>query len=244
MSDVSRTGVTGSDVLDPARAPARVLVVDDRRAVAEGLAGRLRQEPVIGEVDVAVSLAQARAVVAHRPPHVVLLDPDLGGQPGLELIPHLDTLPVRPCVLVVADVDEPAVVVEALVLGAHSWVPRDVTFEDLLSAVTAARQGELHRPGVAWGPVVMELMAQRDARDAREEFVGQLTTRQREILRCLVAGMTRAQVAAHLDVSPHTVRTHVRDMFRVMGVHSTPHLVTQARSAGVEGIPLQRSPRT
>jgi DNA-binding CsgD family transcriptional regulator len=41
-------------------------------------------------------------------------------------------------------------------------------------------------------------------------------------------------------VSPHTVRTHVRDMFRVMGVHSTPVLVARASAAGVEGIPRQR----
>jgi DNA-binding CsgD family transcriptional regulator len=106
--------------------------------------------------------------------------------------------------------------------------------------VTGAWHGEVDRPGVAWGPVVMELMAQRSARHTREEFVQRLTGRQREILRCLVAGMTRAQVAEHLGVSPHTVRTHVRDMFRVMGVHSTPVLVEQASAAGVEGIPRQR----
>jgi len=240
MSELIDTRADDADLAGTTQRPVRVLVVDDDRAFTEDLARGLRSDPGINAVDVTGSLARARSVVSARPPDVVVLDPGTDGQRGLDLIADLDTLPVRPCVVVVTEPDDPGVVVRSLVSGAQSWMSRDAAVEDLVSAVTAARNGEVDRPGVAWGPVVMELMAQRSARHTREEFVHRLTARQQEILKCLVAGMTRAQVAEHLGVSPHTVRTHVRDMFRVMGVHSTPVLVARASAAGVEGIPRQR----
>jgi DNA-binding NarL/FixJ family response regulator len=143
-------------------------------------------------------------------------------------------------VLVVADDSESPAVVRGLIRGAHGWVTKDGPYDDLLTAIEAVRDGRLHLPAAAWGPVVQELLHQRSARTAQQDFISPLTQRQREILTYLVAGLTRTEIAAQLGVSPHTVRTHVRDMFRVVGVHSTPHLVAQARSAGVQGTPRRR----
>ena len=52
-------------------------------------------------------------------------------------------------------------------------------------------------------------------------FIDELTPRQLEVLQCLADGMSRAQIAEHLLLSPHTVRTHVQEVLRKAGVNST-----------------------
>jgi DNA-binding NarL/FixJ family response regulator len=214
-----------------------VLVVDAQRLFAEVLARRLREVPAIGHAQVAWSVDQARLTADDRTPDVVLLDPDLEGESGLDLVRHLAGLPGPPRVVVVSRGSDPSAVVHGLVLGVRGWVSKQSSFGDLLQAIDAVRRGDLHLPPAAWRPVVLQLLNERSTRAAQESFLGELTERQAQILRCLVAGMTRAEIAKSLKVSPHTVRTHLRDMFRIVGVHSTPHLVAVARAAGVTGAP-------
>jgi DNA-binding NarL/FixJ family response regulator len=218
-------------------AESTVLVVDEHRLFAELLARRLRLVPTIADVQPAFTLKQARLLLERRPPDVVVLNPDLEGASGLDLLRHLDALPSRPSVVVVADGSEPSAVVRGLVLGVRAWVSKESPFDDLLNAIAAVQQGDVHLPPQAWRPVVMELLSERGARATQQTFLSGLTERQGQILRCLVVGMTRGEIATDLGVSPHTVRTHVRDMFRIVGVHSTPHLVAQARAAGITGPP-------
>lgn len=219
----------------------RVLVVDRHRVFAEVIAQQLLSAPGIGDAHVAFSVREARVLAEHRSPDVVLLNPELEGESGFELLHHLDTLPSTPRVVVVSDRNEPSAVVRGLVLGVRGWVSKDARFDDLMHAIDAVHRGNLHLPPAAWRPVVLELLNARTARSARNTFISRLTERQRAVLRCLLAGMSRAEIATALKVSPHTVRTHVRDMFRVVGVHSTPQLVAQARAAGLTG-PTPRGP--
>jgi|SRR5947209_11786374 len=55
--------------------------------------------------------------------------------------------------------------------------------------------------------------------------ISSLTRREREVLGCMVEGLTRASIAARLNLSPNTVRTHARNIFAKLGVHSTPEAV-------------------
>ncbi|MGZ4536411.1 MAG: response regulator transcription factor, partial [Nocardioidaceae bacterium] len=70
--------------------------------------------------------------------------------------------------------------------------------------------------------------------DAEPSFVDDLSPRELEVLQLLVAGLSRAEVAERLVVSPNTVRTHVQNLLKAADVHSTLALVAVAREAGVE----------
>jgi DNA-binding NarL/FixJ family response regulator len=85
-------------------------------------------------------------------------------------------------------------------------------------------------------PVLTHLLAELRGRDEAAGFVADLTPREFEVLRCLVSGMTRAEVAQHLFVSMNTVRTHVQSLLRRSDQHSALALVAFARSHGVKGI--------
>ncbi|WP_344555067.1 response regulator transcription factor, partial [Streptomyces atrovirens] len=86
--------------------------------------------------------------------------------------------------------------------------------------------------------VLRELTAARRHRTESERLVESLTPREREVLRCMVAGLGRKAVAERLFLSPHTVRTHMQNVLGKLGVHSTLAAVALARRAGVGPVDL------
>ncbi|WP_239074977.1 LuxR C-terminal-related transcriptional regulator, partial [Streptomyces sp. SID10853] len=81
--------------------------------------------------------------------------------------------------------------------------------------------------------VLRELTSAHRHRSEGELLVEALTPREREVLRCMVAGLGRKAVAERLFLSPHTVRTHMQNVLGKLGVHSTLAAVALARRAGV-----------
>jgi DNA-binding NarL/FixJ family response regulator len=207
---------------------ASVLVVDDHRVFAELLAERLRRETAVDDANVACTVEQARSAVGRRAPDVVLLDPGLEQGSGLDLIPHLDALDTRPRLVVLAD-DTTASSLVHLLPEDCGLVSKESPFEDLLRVIDAVQRGEVRRSA---GVVVPMHPGHRpDLVEAPPEAA--LTERQAEVLDCLLAGMTRAEIATQLRLSPHTVRDHVRHLFRILGATSTPDLQSRARGGPV-----------
>jgi DNA-binding NarL/FixJ family response regulator len=230
-------------------AAVSVLVVDDHRVFAEVLAMRLRADPTIADVEVAFSLPDARALINAMQPDLVLLDFHLSDESGVKLLDDPAGLVKRPDVIIVSARSDPASIIAALEAGALGWVTKDAEFEVLIAAIEQVRSGQIYLPGFLARPVIRQLLDDARARHREPDFVSQISPRELEVLRCLVSGMTRAEVATHLFVSPNTVRTHIHKLLRTAGEHSTLALVAAARRSGVTGVdempepalPLQRS---
>ncbi|MFD3695624.1 LuxR C-terminal-related transcriptional regulator [Streptomyces sp. NPDC058646] len=233
----------------------RVLVVDDHRIFAESLAAALAAEP-----DVDVSAAGSgpaalrcleRAVAEGRRFDVLLVDADLGvvagavpaqREPGSGPTPSSDGIALvagvrvaHPGVrtVVLAERDDPRRAAHALQAGASGWVAKDCSLSRLLAVVRGVLREETHLPPALLTGVLRELTAARKHRTDSERLVESLTPREHEVLRCMVAGLGRKDVAARLFLSPHTVRTHMQNVLGKLGVHSTLAAVALARRAGV-----------
>jgi DNA-binding NarL/FixJ family response regulator len=209
-----------------------LLVVDDHRLFADLLATRLQREPGVVEVTSAYSVDEA-GVVAHRtPPDVVLLDYHLEDGTGTALIPALQELRDPPAVVMLSASEEPDDVIDSLASGAAAWVVKGARVEVLMTAIDEVLHERMYLHPTTVRPVVERLL-----QDTRERtvptFVDTLSERQLEVLRCLVAGMNRAEVAQRLFISPNTARTHVQNLMQAAGEHSTLALVARARSLGV-----------
>ena len=211
-----------------------VLLADSERLFDDVVARRLRLEPIVDQVHTAVDAPSARAAVRQFAPDVVLLDPELVDGPGLPLVEELASLAGGPRIVVVSDDFRPQQVVAALMRGARGWVSKRGSFDELSATITTVHRGGVALPSLSWGPVVQAMVSDRRSRPERDRFVEGLTPRQRQILALLVRGLSRREIATELDLSPHTVRTHIRDMFATVGVHSTPSLVAQARQLGAD----------
>ncbi|MCX0244294.1 LuxR C-terminal-related transcriptional regulator [Streptomyces drozdowiczii] len=241
----------------------RVLVVDDHRIFAESLAAALAAEPDV-EVAAAGSGPAAlrcleRAAAEGRGYDVLLADAELGAAavpaprpgPGPGPAGPVDGIALvgavraaRPSVrtVVLAEKDDPARAALALKAGACGWVAKDSSLQRLLAVIRGVLRDETHLPAALLTGVLRELLADRKHRTESEKLVESLTPREREVLRCMVAGLGRKAVAERLFLSPHTVRTHMQNVLGKLGVHSTLAAVALARRAGVGPVDLAQEP--
>ncbi|MCX5200720.1 response regulator transcription factor [Streptomyces sp. NBC_00237] len=135
--------------------------------------------------------------------------------------------------VVLAEKDDPRRAALALQAGASGWVAKDCSLQRLLAVIRGVLRDETHLPPALLTGVLRELTAARKHRTESERLVESLTPREREVLRCMVAGLGRKAVAERLFLSPHTVRTHMQNVLGKLGVHSTLAAVALARRAGV-----------
>ncbi|AEW94494.1 MULTISPECIES: response regulator transcription factor [Streptomycetaceae] len=135
--------------------------------------------------------------------------------------------------IVLAGRDDAHRAARALQAGAGGWVAKDSSLARLLTVIRGVLRDETHVPPALLTGVLRELTAARRHRTESERLVESLTPREREVLRCMVAGLGRKAVAERLYLSPHTVRTHMQNVLGKLGVHSTLAAVALARRAGV-----------
>jgi DNA-binding NarL/FixJ family response regulator len=208
----------------------RVLVVDDHRLFAEALAARLATEADLLLLPVASSGGECLAVVAAGRPAVVVLDLMLAEESGLDVLDRLraDHPAVKVIMLTaVQDVDS---VVAAVRHSADAWLPKTASVDELARVIRGVVRGEGWIPPELLGPVLRRLS--RPDPEPRDTFAA-LTDREREVLQCLVDGLSRAEIARRLFVSTNTVRTHTQNVLSKIGRHSVLEAVSFALRSGL-----------
>ncbi|GGO50704.1 hypothetical protein GCM10012287_31040 [Streptomyces daqingensis] len=161
---------------------------------------------------------------------------------GIPLVARVRTDHPAVRTVVLAERDDPRLAASALQAGACGWVAKDCSLSRLLQVIRGVLKDETHLPPALLTGVLKELTASRKHRTESERLVASLTPREREVLRCMVAGLGRKAVAERLFLSPHTVRTHMQNVLGKLGVHSTLAAVALARRAGVGPADLESSP--
>ncbi|MEU1176663.1 response regulator transcription factor [Streptomyces sp. NPDC005820] len=157
---------------------------------------------------------------------------------GISLVAGVRSTQPHVRVVVLAEKDDPRRAALALQAGASGWVAKDCSLSRLLTVIRGVLREETHLPPALLTGVLRELTAARKHRTESERLVESLTPREREVLRCMVAGLGRKAVAERLFLSPHTVRTHMQNVLGKLGVHSTLAAVALARRAGVGPVDL------
>jgi DNA-binding NarL/FixJ family response regulator len=218
---------------------AGALLVDPSPLVREALAGRLR---ALGAEDVeeAASLGEARVRVHVSGPRALcVLEVDLpelgpdaghrGGDPGrgLELLPTLRT-EGWPVVVVLTSVTDPGVVRSAFLAGVQGYVLKTSPLATLTDGLRTALSGEVYAdPGIATS------LAQGLTRTGVEEAVGELSARERDILRLVADGHTNKEIGEKVDLSALTVKSHLARIARKLGTGDRAHMVALGIRSGV-----------
>ena len=207
----------------------KVLVVDDHPVVRHGILAMLRWESDIELVGDAADGAEALRLILERKPDVVLLDLRLPQLSGVEVMrqarPRLPA--TRFLVLTTYDTDE--YIGPALAAGAQGYLLKDATPDELVRAVRALMQG-----GAALEPGVAARLLGRMSEGEAEE----LSVRELEVLRLLVAGASNKSVAAQLGLSENTVKSHISHIFSKLNVQSRAEAVAVALQTGI--VPMGR----
>jgi DNA-binding NarL/FixJ family response regulator len=207
-----------------------VLLADDHALVAEALQVRLAREPDLGPVRVAHTPAQVRASVKQDPPRVLVLDIAFDADGGLPLAQYTRDVSAETRVVVLTAVESVGTVVAALRCGVRAWLPKTVRPEQLIRAIRGVTRGEVWLSPDLLGQVLTAVVGREPG---RPDPLAALTPRERDVLQCMVDGLSRAQIAQRLHVSTNTVRTHAQNVLAKLGVHSTLESVALALRHGL-----------
>lgn len=213
---------------DSGGTPIRTVLVDDHALLREGLRAVLERHDGIAVVGEAGSFDAALAEVAHTRPDVVVVDLKLTAgtdYEGMRLIGELTRWDPQPAVLVLTTFLDDDLVVRAVRAGARGYVVKDVDTTELVRAIRALAGG-----GSAFDPrsstIVMRTMA------GERNVSAELTEREREVLRLLADGLSNAAIGRRLYISESTVKFHIRNLIRKLGVSKRTDAVYVASKRG------------
>jgi DNA-binding NarL/FixJ family response regulator len=216
-------------------APTRILVVDDHEVFVDALAVCLGDFDDVVVAGTATSLESGMRLLERTAYDVMVLDLDLAGEDGLLVAREALRLDPAAGVVVTTGFDASDRIIEAVQLGVRGWVTKTVTPEELVDAVRGVARGETRIPADLLAGVLVSLSREQRAPLEQVQGLRDLTTRELEVLGCLVEGMSRTEIGELLHVSPNTVRTHVQSILHKLKVHSALAAVAIARRAGVTG---------
>ena len=197
-----------------------VLVVDDHEVVRRGLQAFLDGEADLEVIGAADGADEALDVIARldsegRPPSVVLMDLKMSPVDGIEATRRIRTRHADVEVVVLTSFGEEERVHAALEAGASGYLLKDADAGEVVAAIRAAHRGELQLdPGIA-----RRLMSSLGL-GGHERLSEALTARELEVLTLVGAGKANKEIAAELDISERTARTHVSNLLRKLGLGS------------------------
>ncbi|MFD4905160.1 response regulator [Kitasatospora purpeofusca] len=215
--------------------PIRVLLVDDQPLVRRGLSLILSPDPTVEVVGEAEDGEQAVALAHRLRPDVVVMDirmPVLDGVGATEELSR--TLPdCKVLALSTFDMDE--YVVAALRAGAHGFLPKDVSPEDLGAAIRTVHAGEaVVAPRLLSRLISTYVRAPLDTPPPPAAAVtGELTPREVEVWRLMATGLDNTGIARSMDISHSTVKNHITSIFGKLDVRDRAQAVIAAYESGL-----------
>jgi two-component system, NarL family, nitrate/nitrite response regulator NarL len=205
-------------------AQIEVLIVDDQRTFAEALATALRLERDLS-VQVAASGAEAVRMSDNGPPDVVLLDVQMPGLSGIEVIRLLRESHPRVPVIMLSGHEDDLLRARAIEAGAIGYLSKLTPLAELPEAVRRASRGERLMELEEAARLMRYLRHRRHHEATERQRANRLTPRQTEILQMLADGVPIPQIAEQLSVSRLTLRTHVQNILTRLGVHTKAEAV-------------------
>ncbi len=215
------------------REPIKVMVVDDHEVVREGVVRILERQGGITVVALARTGEEAMDKIRLFEPEVVTVDIELPGINGIELIRRIKSEypDIEAVALTVYDDEEFAK--QAIKAGAIGYVIKDAAQEELVQAVRAAAAGESLVSTSVARKLLREIKEPPKARRYKAEDFEGLSERELDVLKLMAKGLDNRQIAGQLFISELTVKVHIRNIFRKLGVGDRTKAVIYAIDKGL-----------
>jgi two-component system, NarL family, response regulator DegU len=213
----------------------KILIVDDHTLVREGFARMLELEPQFIVAGQSSSAREALDKVKNLKPDIVLMDIKLPGINGIEATKMIKKDYPDVEVIILSMYDEEEYVMESVKAGATGYVLKDISTDELFSAIKVVHSGgSLIQPGLA-RKVLKEFahMAREAPQPGRTSPIKELSDREIEVLQCVSEGKSNKEIAEQLTISEKTVKAHLRTIFRKLEVSDRAQAVAEAMRKGL-----------
>lgn len=213
----------------------RVMIVDDHPLVRSAVRQAI-SAPDLAVVAEAESAEEALEVAPRIRPDVLLVDIDLPGMDGVQLVRELaPRLPDTRIVMLTASRDDRHLV-DATRYGAAGYLTKDLSVEGLARGVRSAHDGELVMSRRTAARLVQRLVETSRVAgglaNTEDPALGTLTPREVDVLRRLADGLTDQEIAESLTLSPRTVESHVSSILHKLGARNRAEAARRYREAG------------
>ncbi|MEW9031995.1 MAG: response regulator transcription factor [Planifilum fimeticola] len=207
--------------------PIKVLLVDDHAVLRDGLSSLISLEPDMEVVGEARDGEEAIKLVESTRPDVVLMDINMPGMSGVEAIRRIHSKHPQVAVLVLTMYDRDEYLYESIRAGATGYLLKDAPSGDVIAAVRSAHRGESTLHPVMARKLLNNLSGgeRRMERGGGDDF---LTPRELDVLQWMVKGLSNKEIAEQLFISDKTVKIHVSNIFKKLGVKSRSQAIIYA----------------
>jgi len=208
----------------------RVFIADDQLLVRQGIRRLLELDQELEIVGEAEDGAETIERVPAARPDVLLLDIRMPRKSGVDVLRELSGVRALPATLILTTFDDAEVVLEAIRAGARGFMLKDVSYEQLISAIRAVASGEtVFQPAITQRLLRAKDTIAADGLGPAEE----LTERERQVVRLMAGGYSNKEIAHALGTAEGTIKNHVSSILIKLGARDRTRAVLKALESGL-----------
>jgi len=205
----------------------RLALVEDNTVTRETLKLLLSGEPSIESVQTYGSGEELLEDLEQIVIDVLLVDLDLPGMHGTELIQKFNQARPTVEIMVYTIYEDRENVFAAIKAGASGYILKGSSPRELIESLQS-----LHQGGAPMSPKIARKVI-LEFQDTPEEAQNPLSSRESNIVRCVEQGLSYKEIAERLSISPHTVHTHIKNIYEKLQARNRRDALTSARRIGI-----------
>ena len=205
----------------------RVFIADDQLLIRQGIRTLLEMDAEIVIVGEAEDGAEAIERVPLAEVDVLLLDVRMPKKSGVDVLRELSAANALPPTLVLTTFDDTPVVLDAIRAGARGFLLKDISYQQLMSAIRAIAAG-----GTVFQPAITQRLLRAAGTPAPDAMpIEELTARELEVVRLMAGGYSNKEIAHALGTAEGTIKNQVSSILSKFGVRDRTRAVLKALEA-------------
>lgn len=209
-----------------------IILVDDHQIVIDGIRAMLLTNKTIKIIGTALNAEKLWDLLRHKTPQVLLLDMNLPTMNGIQIAQRvLEEYPDIRILMLTANTDK-STILQTVKIGIHGFLPKECSKDELLTAIERIASGE-HYFGKDIAPIVYQSFANQVSGKSKISSNSELTEREIEVVRGFANGQSYKEIGAALFISPRTVETHKKNIFKKLHFKNQADLIKYAIKEGI-----------
>ena len=210
----------------------KVAIIDDQTLVREGIRSLLELSDRVSVVAEGTSGDQAVGIAHEFCPDVFLMDVRMPKMNGIEAIAELNQANISTPVIILTTFDDHDIVLKGMKVGAKGYLLKDVSLEDLISAIESVHKGETIVQPAITETLLRGLHGHTSVFDSLPQPQN-LTKKEIEVLRFIAGGYSNKEISKALSKSEGTIKNHVSNILSKLGVRDRTRAVLRAIEIGI-----------
>jgi DNA-binding NarL/FixJ family response regulator len=207
----------------------KILIVDDHVMFREGIKSLLNAEQDFDVVGEAGAAGEAVEKADQLKPDLILMDINLPDGSGLEAAKEILSKQPEISVIILTILETDWLLLEAIRAGAKGYILKNLPIAKLLAALRGLQRGEAALSRTMTAQIMNELHRMNGQIDPEADHFSNLTRRELDVLTLIVDGQTNSEIAQNLSISENTVKNHVHNLLKKMGVKARNQAAVLAR---------------